>query len=264
MNILKKKPLKTKKGFLKHLKLLSSLIALGFVFSTAILAQNIPVNIDLEALRKPLEFSSSIGLLISMGSISLVPFFLMSTTSFLRFIIVLGMIRNALQTNTSPPNPVIISLALFLTVYTMSPVYQNIYKKGIEPYNNNQITQQRMLDIGLNEIKGYMLQFANQKDITLFVEFAKDEPPENLNDLSIFVIVPAFIISELKTAFQIGFLLFIPFVVIDLVISNILLSLGMFMLSPVMVSLPFKILLFVLADGWHLIVRGLLQGTQIQ
>lgn len=240
-----------------------ALILTLLLVPVGIFAQQVPLNIDLDSFRQPLQFSSSIGLLLSMGSISLVPFFLVSTTSFLRFVIVLGMVRNALQTNTSPPNPVIISLALFLTIFTMSSTYSKIYDNAVKPYNEKQINQERMLELSIEEIKAYMLHFTRENDLALFIEFAKETPKENFKDLSIFVIIPAFIISELKSAFQMAFLIFIPFVVVDLVVSNILLSLGMFMLSPVMVSLPFKILLFVLADGWHLITRGLLTGAQI-
>lgn len=147
----------------------------------------------------------------------------------------------------------------------MTPTYTKIYETGIKPYNENAISQESMLNISMGHIKNYMLEFTRPKDLKLFLEFSKERNPElKPQDMPIFVIIPAFIISELKTAFQIAFLLFIPFVVVDLIVSNILLSLGMFMLSPVMVSLPFKILLFVLADGWHLITQGLLIGTQIQ
>jgi len=235
------------------------------MFPVVILAQEkaTPLQVNLDSFTNPLQFSSSVGLLIAISSISLAPFFLLSTTSFLRFAIVLGMIRNAIGTAQSPPNPVIISLALFMTIYVMTPTWQTIYDESIKPYNDGLITQEVALKQGVKPFRQYMLKFTREKDLALFVQFSKLPVIKDPNDIPIYVIIPSFIISELKTAFQIGFLLFIPFVVIDLVVSNILLSLGMFMLSPVMISLPFKILLFVLTDGWNLITRGLLTGVQL-
>jgi len=165
-------------------------------------------------------------------------------------------------TNQSPPNPVIISLALFMTIYVMSPTWSRIYSEAIEPYNKGTIDQTVALDKAVTPFRDFMLTYTREKDLALFLEFAKLKDVTDIKKVPIWVIVPAFMISELKTAFQIGFLLFIPFVVVDLIVSNILLSLGMFMLSPVMISLPFKILLFVLTDGWNLIIRGLLSGYQ--
>jgi len=165
-----------------------------------------------------------------------------------------------MQTNQSPPNIVIISLALFMTVYVMSPTWTSVYDTAIVPYQKGDITQNIAIKNGLKPFRTFMLQNIRDKDLALFIEFSKIPPVTNLNKVPIYVLIPAFLISELKTAFQIGFLLFIPFIVIDLVVSNILLSLGMFMLSPVMISLPFKLLLFVLSDGWNLITRGLLSG----
>lgn len=238
-------------------------LALPF-FSQLVFAQPAPgaLNIDLQSFTEPIEFSSSIGLLIAMSSISLAPFFLLSTTSFLRFAIVLGMIRNAVGTNQTPPNPVIISLAMFLTIYVMTPTWLQVYDNAIQPYNNGAINQEQAISAGLKPFRDFMLRYTREKDLALFVEFSKIPQVTDINEVPMFVVIPAFLISELKTAFQIGFLIFIPFVVIDLIVSNILLSLGMFMLSPVMISLPFKILLFVLVDGWNLIVRGLLTGFQ--
>tara|TARA_B100000575_G_C22982852_1_gene567030 strand:- start:264 stop:782 length:519 start_codon:yes stop_codon:yes gene_type:complete len=172
------------------------------------------------------------------------------------------MLRQALQTQQSPPNSVMIALALFLTIFVMSPTWNQINKLAVNPYQEGQINQREALNQGTLIFKKHMLRFCKDNDLALFLEFSKVEKPKNYEDIPIFVVIPTYIISELKTAFQIGFLLFIPFLVIDLVISNILLSLGMFMLSPAMVSLPFKILLFVLTDGWNLIVRGLMLSIQ--
>ncbi|MBT5855675.1 flagellar type III secretion system pore protein FliP [bacterium] len=238
-------------------------LLLGFAaLSVPLWAQEVPINIDFDALTQPIQFSSSIGLLVSLSSISLAPFFLISTTSFVRFAIVLGMIRNAIGTNQSPPNPVIISLAIFMTIYVMSPTWTRVYEEAIQPYNQGTISQGQAFKLGIQPFREFMLKYTREKDLALFIEFSKIPPVQNLQEVPMFVLIPSFLISELKTAFQIGFLLFIPFVVIDLVVSNILLSLGMFMLSPVMISLPFKILLFVLTDGWNLVTRGLLTGFQ--
>ncbi len=216
------------------------------------------IKIEPDAFFKPINFSSSINLLLSLSAISLVPFFLLSTTSFLRIVIVLSMLRNAIGTQQSPPNAVIISLALFMTIFIMSPVWTEVNEIAIKPYVAQQITQGEAIQKGILPFRAFMLKFVREKDLALFLEFGGMKEVKNLSDIPVTVIIPAFIISELRTAFQIGFLLFIPFVVIDLIVSNILLSLGMFMLSPVMVSLPFKILLFVLTDGWNLITKGLI------
>lgn len=240
--------------------MINIIISLFLIISSSIFAQSTGMNINLNSFTEPLQFSSSISLLLAISSISIAPFFLISTTSFVRFAIVLGMIRNAIGTNQSPPNPVIISIALFMTFYVMTPTWVNIYNNAIIPYQNKEITQEVALTKGIEPFRTFMLEYTRQQDLALFLEFSKIPAITNVKNVPIYVLIPAFMISELKTAFQIGFMLFIPFIVIDLVVSNILLSLGMFMLSPVMISLPFKILLFVLVDGWNLITRGLLNG----
>ena len=221
-----------------------------------------PVGLDINALLNPEGFSNSIGLLLAMSLIGMTPFLLVSMTCFLRIVIVLSMIRQALQTQQSPPNTVLIGLAMFMTIFVMTPAINTINESAIVPYSEGKITQKRALELGMKPLREFMVKFAREKDLALFLEFSKVKYTNNIEEIPLFVIIPAFIISELKTAFQIGFLLFIPFVVVDLIISNILLSLGMFMLSPAMVSLPFKILLFVLTDGWNLIIRGLLISFQ--
>lgn len=219
-------------------------------------------RLDFKSFTQPINFSSSINLLLALTSITLLPFLLMSTTCFLRTIIVLGFIRNALSTQSTPPNQILISIGLFITIFVMMPTYSEINKTAIVPYQKGEISQQRALELGLQPIRNFMLKFTREKDLALFMEFADIRGARTINEVPTFVIIPAFIISELKTAFQIGFLLFIPMIVVDLIVSNILLSLGMFMLSPVMISMPFKLLLFVLADGWNVIIRGLLLSYQ--
>jgi len=234
-----------------------------FIFSHPVLAAP-PTQfvLDVSSFKQPIQFSSTVSMLLALSAISLVPFFLISTTGFVRIVIVLGMIRGAIGTQQSPPNPVIIALAMFMTLYVMMPVWNEVKTKGIDPYDKGLITQQQMFDRSLVPIKDFMLKCTREKDLALFVEFSKIQNIKTRKDVPMFVLIPAFMISELKTAFQIGFLLYLPFVVIDLVVSNILLSLGMFMLSPVMVSMPFKILLFVITDGWNLITRGLILSFQ--
>lgn len=216
------------------------------------------IAFSLEKLSTPIQFSNSVNLMITLAAISLIPFFLISVTSFVRVAIVLSMIRTAMGTQQAPPNNVIVSLSVFLTIFIMSPVWQQINKEALEPYNAGKITQQQMVDRGLEPLRGFMLRQTRENDIALFVEFSNMKDLKSYKDLPTWVLIPSFMLSELKTAFEISFLIFLPFLVVDLVIANLLLSLGMFMLSPVIVSLPFKIMLFVLVDGWNLIARGLI------
>jgi flagellar biosynthetic protein FliP len=215
-------------------------------------------GLDIAGIMRSPGFSNSVQILLALSLISLLPFLLISVTSFLRIIVVLSMIRSAIGTAQVPPNSILIGLALFMTVYTMAPAFDEMNKTAVIPYNKGQITQMKAFEIGMKPFQRFMLRQTRERDLSLFVQFAKIPTPKTANDIPVYVLIPSFMISELKTAFQIGFLLFVPFVIIDLVVANILLSLGMFMLSPVMVSLPFKILLFVLADGWNLITKGLL------
>ena len=218
------------------------------------------MNFDIAGVANSVNFSNTVQIMLALAAVSLVPFFLMTMTSFLRVVIVLGMIRSAVGTQSVPPSPVIISLAMFMTVFIMNPVWNEINKTAIEPYNAKKISQAQMWEKGQLPLRKFMLKQTRQRELELFVEFSGIGKVSDVSKIPTYVIIPAFAISELKTAFQMGFVIFIPFLVIDLIVSNILLSLGMFMLSPVMVSLPFKILLFVLADGWYLITRGLLQS----
>ena len=218
------------------------------------------VNLNLNSIVSSPQFSNSMQLVVSMALISLIPFFLVSVTAFLRIIIVFSLLRTAVGTQQIPPNSVLVGLAIFMTVFIMSPVWEQVNKNAILPYNAGKLSQMKALEVGMKPLSQFMLRQTREKDLALFVQFSKIPPPKTPEQIPAYVLIPSFMISELKTAFQIGFLLFIPFLIIDLVVANILLSLGMFMLSPVMVSLPFKILLFVLVDGWNLITRGLLMS----
>lgn len=235
-----------------------------FAFSSLVFGQ-VPgsgINVDLGPITSSQGFSSTVSLLVIMSMITLLPFFLITTTSFLRLIIVLGMLRQAMGTQQSPPSSVLIALSIFMTVFIMTPTINEIMNTSVKPYQAGELTQAEAMIQSLEPFRNFMIKFTRQNDMALFLEFSQVKYTDNFQEVPIFVIIPAFVLSELRAAFQISFLLFIPFLVIDLIISNILLSLGMFMLSPAMISLPFKILLFVLTDGWNLLSRGLLLSFQ--
>lgn len=240
------------------------IIALIITMSTLVFGQGFPNTsaIDLGAIANE-GFSESISLLVAMSFITLIPFFLVTTTSFLRIVMIFSLLRMALATQQSPPNSALIGIAIFMTVYIMTPTFDEIMQTSVIPFQQQQITNKEALDLGVKPFKEFMLKHASDNDLKLFLEFSKIQYTDSYDEVPIFVVIPAFVLSELKTAFQIGFLMFIPFLVVDLIISNILLSLGMFMLSPAMISLPFKILLFVLTDGWNLVTRGILISFQV-
>lgn len=201
----------------------------------------------------------SVQLILFMASLSLLPFVFVSMTSFLRFMIVFAILKTALGTQQVPPAMVIVGLALILTCYTMGPTFSAMFDAGYKPY---QKTGSLVLALkeGSVPLKRFMLKQTRQNDVAFFVELARKQPPKNPDDISIWEVAPAFIISELKTSFEIGFIIFIPFIVIDLVVANVLLALGMMMLSPTIISLPFKLLIFIAVDGWGLIVQGLVKS----
>ncbi len=203
---------------------------------------------------------SIIGVFFLISFLSLLPAMLIMFTSFTRIVVVLSLLRQAIGGHQIPPNPVIIGLAIFLTLFIMSPTIDTITKDSINPYLNKQITIQEALKNAEPSVKSFMLKQTRQKDIALFLNVAKEKVPAKAEEVPLRVIVPAFAISELKTAFEIGFLLFLPFLIIDMVVASILLSLGMMMLPPVLVSLPFKLLLFVLVDGWNLVVGSIVRS----
>ena len=192
--------------------------------------------------------------------LSLAPSILVMVTSFTRMVVVLSLLRTALGTATAPPNAVIVSLALFLTAFVMGPALQRAYDTGIRPLIANEITAEQAFDRGTVPLRAFMQKNVREKDLKLFVDMSKEAEPAKPEDLSLRVLVPAFMISELKRAFEIGFLLFLPFLIIDLVVASVLMSMGMMMLPPVVVSLPFKLIFFVLVDGWSLVAGSLIQS----
>ncbi|MEH7525416.1 MULTISPECIES: flagellar type III secretion system pore protein FliP [unclassified Bacillus (in: firmicutes)] len=208
----------------------------------------------------PANVSTSVKLILMLTVLSLAPSILILMTCFTRIIIVLSFVRTALATQQMPPNQVLIGLALFLSFFIMAPTFQQVNEEALTPLFNEEINLEQAYEKASIPFKEFMSAHTRQKDLALFLEYSKAEPPKSIEDIPLTALVPAFAISEIKTAFQIGFMIFIPFLVIDMVVASVLMSMGMMMLPPVMISLPFKILLFVLVDGWYLVVKSLLQS----
>jgi len=218
------------------------------------------LSVDVGKATKPEDVSVTLQILFLMTILSLAPAILILTTAFTRIVVVLHFLRQALSLQQVPPSQVIIGLAMFLTFFVMAPTWSRVNQEAIQPYMNNTITLQQAYDRGVVPIREFMLRQTREEDLALFVRLASVDKPQSREDVPLHALIPAYAISELRIGFQIGFLLFIPFLVIDMVISSILLSMGMMMLPPVLISLPFKVLLFVLVDGWHLVVRSLLES----
>ena len=201
-----------------------------------------------------------IQLIALITVLSLAPAILVMVTSFTRIVVVLSLLRTAIGTATAPPNTVIVSLALFLTAFVMAPAFQRAYEQGVRPLVNNEVTAEQAFERSSEPFRGFMLNNVREKDLKLFQDLSRQPVPEKAEDMSLRILVPAFMISELKRAFEIGFLLFLPFLIIDLVVASVLMSMGMMMLPPVVVSLPFKLIFFVLVDGWSLVAGSLVQS----
>ncbi|MGM0651882.1 MAG: flagellar type III secretion system pore protein FliP [Bacillota bacterium] len=199
-------------------------------------------------------------LLLIIALLTLAPAFVILTTAFTRIVIVLSFTRNAMATQQIPPNQVLIGLALFLTFFVMQPALLEINETAVQPYIEGEIDQETALELGSEPLRDFMYFHTRENDLALFVEMSGMEQPETQEDVPLHVLIPSFVISELKTAFQMGFMLYVPFLIIDMVVASTLMSMGMFMLPPVIVSMPFKLLLFILVDGWHLVVRSLLES----
>jgi flagellar biosynthetic protein FliP len=235
---------------------------LFFAFTSGALAADptIPAFTSTPAPGGGQNYSLSLQTLILLTSLSFLPALLLMMTSFTRIIIVLSLLRSALGTPSSPPNQVLIGLALFLTFFVMSPVLEKMYTEAYVPYSEKKISLEQAFDTGVAPLKTFMLRQTRESDLALFVKIANIEPLQSADDVPLRILVPSYVISELKTAFQIGFVVFIPFLIIDMVVASVLMSMGMLMVSPAMISLPFKIMLFVLADGWNLLVGSLVQS----
>lgn len=238
-------------------------IALFLPVSAAMAAAPLPIpsiNIGVADSTKPAEVATSVKVLVLFTVLSLAPSILMMTTSFTRIIIVLSFLRQALGTQQTPPNQVIVGLALFLTFFVMSPVFSKVNGDAFQPFLAGQITQDEAWEKGTAPLKTFMLANTRDKDLSLMVGLSRMPRPANARELGMTVLTPAFVLSELRVAFQMGFLIYIPFLVIDMVVASVLMSMGMMMLPPIMISLPFKLMLFVLVDGWNLVVGSLIKS----
>ncbi|MAW33713.1 MAG: flagellar biosynthetic protein FliP [Proteobacteria bacterium] len=236
------------------------LITFGLILLGSPLEANsasIPALSILEVSDDGSEYSLTLQLLLLMSVLSLLPSILILMTSFTRIIIVLSLLRQALGTAQTPPNQVLIGIALFLSLFVMKPVVEEVYENAFVPLQDGAISFEKGLELAREPLQEFMVAQTREKDILMFMEMADEESVDSLGEIPLTVLMPAFITSELKTAFTIGFLIYIPFIVIDLVVASVLMSMGMMMLSPMMISLPFKLLLFVLVDGWGLITSSL-------
>lgn len=218
------------------------------------------INIGLQTANTPQDFTNGLQILIWLTILTLAPSILIMTTCFVRLVVVLALTRQAIGAGTLPPNQVITSLALILTFFIMAPTFNEINEKALQPYMQNQITQQAALDRGIKPIRDFMFKQTHEKELALFVRMAKIEKPKTKDDVPTYVLLPSFILSELKTAFTIGFVVYLPFLVIDIVVSSVLVSMGMMFLPPTMIALPFKLIMFVMVDGWYLIVKSLVES----
>ncbi|MDR4509063.1 MAG: flagellar type III secretion system pore protein FliP [Candidatus Brocadiaceae bacterium] len=218
---------------------------------------------SLEGLGSPKEMVGTLKIVFFLTALTLLPGILLTMTSFTRIIIVLSFVRKALSFHTLPPNQILIGISLFLTIFVMAPVWQRINLEALQPYLNEEITQKEALKKGTEPLQKFMIKQTRKTDIALFMSIAKLEKPKTSNDIPMHILIPSYVLSELKTSFQMGFILFLPFLVIDLVVAMVLTSMGMFMLPPVMISMPFKLILFVLVDGWQLIIQSLISSVAL-
>ena len=246
----------------RYLLLIVCLTCFVFVMVQPVSAQPIQIpevnlNIGGEA-DTPESLSTALQLLIALTVLTLAPAILVLITSFTRIVVVLAFVRSSLATQQMPPNQILIGLALFLTFFVMMPTWQEVNQDGLQPYFKGEITEKQAYERSMEPMRELMLKQTREKDLALFVKMSDMERPRNFADIPNYVLIPSFVISELKTAFQIGFIIFVPFLVIDMIVASALMSMGMMMLPPMMISLPFKILLFVLVDGWNLVVQSLI------
>lgn len=224
-------------------------------------AVNLPtISLGVKDAANPEEVSTVLQILFVFTILSVAPAILLMTTAFTRIIIVLGFVRQAMGTQNTPPNQIIVGLALFLTFFVMSPVINQINTNALQPYMKEEITQQKALEQTVEIMRDFMFSQVQENELQLFIDITKDEQPEDKKEISTMILIPAFMLSELKLAFQMGFLIYVPFLVIDMIVASVLMSMGMMMLPPIIISLPFKLLLFVMVDGWHLVVGSLVKS----
>ncbi len=218
------------------------------------------LRIDMDQQADPGRVSVVLEIFLLLTVLTLAPAILIMLTSFTRIVIVLSVLRQAIGTQQMPPNQIIVGLSLFLTMFIMTPVWQTTNEKALQPYLAGEMGHEEALETASGPVRKFMVKHIREKDLSLLINIAKIDRPENIDKVPMTVIIPSFIIGELKTAFQIGFLLYVPFLIVDMVVASVLLSMGMMMLPPIMISLPFKLMLFVLADGWHLIVGSMVKS----
>ncbi|MDZ4724414.1 MAG: flagellar type III secretion system pore protein FliP [candidate division Zixibacteria bacterium] len=250
---------------MKRLRVFLSVgVAAIFLSVCSAAAQSLPkVTVQVGESGSPAELSTTLQIVLLLTVLALAPSILIMVTSFIRIIIVLSFLRHAMGTPQMPPNQLLAGLALILTFFIMGPVADKAYNEGLKPYLDKQISGEEAYKKAVSPFEKFMLAQTREQDLALFVNIAKLPAPNSAEDIPLHVLVPAFVISELRTGFQIAFVIFIPFLVIDMVVSSVLMSMGMLMLPPVVVSLPFKILLFVLVDGWYLLVKSLVESFKV-
>ena len=235
---------------------------LAYVITTPVYAAiSLPnINVGVTNASSPQEFTQGIQILIMLTVLTLAPSIIMMTTAFIRIVIVLSLTRQAIGVAQLPPNQVLVGLALILTFFVMSPTLSKINETAYQPYMKNLITQEQALENSMKPVREFMLKQTHETELALFVKLAKMEKPKNKDDVPTYVLIPSFVLSELKTAFKIGFVIFLPFLVIDLVVASVLVSMGMMFLPPTTVAMPFKLIMFVLVDGWYLVTKSLIEG----
>lgn len=244
----------------KYILLFAVFVMLFFILPSDAAMTFPNINIGLGTANTPQDFTNGLQVLIWLTILTLAPSILIMTTCFIRIVVVLSLTRQAMGAGNLPPNQVITSLALILTFFIMAPTFNQINEQALQPYMQNQITQQAALERGIVPIRKFMFKQTHEKELALFVRMSKIEKPKTQDDVPTYILLPSFILSELKTAFTIGFVIYLPFLVIDIVVSSVLVSMGMMFLPPTMVALPFKLIMFVMVDGWYLVVKSLVES----
>ena len=249
--------------FLKFKRLLGIILILTLCLSlsTAQAAVQLPtINLGVGGANNPQQFSQGVQILLLLTILSLAPSIVIMTTAFIRIVIVLSLARQAVGTPALPPNQVLVGLALILTFFVMAPTISKINDTAFQPYMKNVISQQQAIDNTIAPMRDFMFKQTHEEELGLFIKLAKIDKPKNKDDVPTYVLIPSFVLSELKTAFKIGFVIFLPFLVIDLVVASVLVSMGMMFLPPTTIAMPFKLIMFVMVDGWYLITKSLIEG----
>ncbi|MEZ4598788.1 MAG: flagellar type III secretion system pore protein FliP [Syntrophotaleaceae bacterium] len=243
------------------MKKLFAFSLLPILFPAMTWAEGLPtLTVGIGQTADPAQMSTALQILLVLTVLTMAPAILLMTTAFIRLVVVLSFVRQAMGTQQMPPNQIIIGLALFLTFFIMAPVFNQVNEQALQPYFKKEIGQEAALEKAVKPMREFMFSQTKEKELSLLMEIAGNEVPDNRDDVPTMTLIPAFMLSELKRAFQIGFMVYVPFLVIDMVVASVLMSMGMMMLPPVIISLPFKLLLFVLVDGWNLVVGSLVQS----